>query len=1300
MKKRIISLLLALVMVFGVLPVTALANGNDVVEQPAIVETKEEEGKEEPNAEEKEEEITPPNSQNEENIASDEEEEDTENEEEINEAAMFAAPEQVVAYSADEDRDGKYLIFSRAKGTYVMAAKTNAQLEDTLKSSADPSLYKFRLEKLSKTIPIDNVAYHVYHVSITINNTKYYLTTNGSSGTIGIKSNSNQAAEFLIRRADVYAAQGGGKLEETRLCLFHVAYNDSNTAYGEAVEYETTHQSEHPGQGSYTLKLCSQNTADYGKKEGWDVCVDAYDLETENAIVTPKTAKVTVTKVFSNMDAEDIPTNFEVKLVSTSKTYNLTREGTSGYTYSATVEEGSYKVEEDKFTNDKYYHLSTKLEEEVSSSKTEIQPNQGEFHIEVKENEDRTFTLTNTYTKKAEPKATSATKEVVLESGKSSLPQDITTNGITFPKNTTDKLLVTTDSVTLLYKITVTGDKGAKFTVSDPDTTLVYPTGEGAAVTTKSSGVYEGTLPTESATDKASLEFYVTKTFDTTDNSGELKNEIELDDKKQDNPPTVPYEKNALVTITKEFTGNLPTEQQPTIKIKLKYTDSNNTVQYIELTKGQDLTYTGRVPAGTYTVVETNSNDEAPDVQHYNRTTTLATPNEGTDFDITVANGQTYTYTLTNNYTKTSATDLKFSLNGYIVKTLDADAPLPDAKTFSVKAKIKGTENNEKTGTTAYKTSFSNEPFVFADADKFSINSETIFEIKEVQGTAVDGLTYNDKTYELKVTVKVDDDTNAYVVNKVYWHEAGAADWTELGTNDKLVINNEYEPPITTGTVTITKVVEGGFTLPSNFGIKLVPTEEGKDEVILNLKNGTSDKYEATDIPAGEYTVVEENYTDTTGKYKFVSKKLGDSTTNFKINVVAKSEQNLTLTNTYKENEKTSAKVNFSDLIRKELTIKGDYSFTGATFYAKLHYVTAKPYSLISSTDTTYDLKAVFDKYDKSGATTDFVKTTGGDLEIEFPAAGSYRFWLYEVNEGKSGVTYDKSIYRLIVTIKAEGDKLVLDEIEYSKWNNGNPAGEADKNGYVTKRDPITFYNTANTGKKGDHIKIDSPNKLNTDDHYAYIIGYPDGTVQPGGEITRAEVATIFFRLLKDDVRDKYFTKTNDFSDVNRNDWFNNPVSTMAELGIVKGYPDGTFRPNEPITRAEFAAIAARFDESSRYGETRFTDVAGHWAIREIAKAYNNGWIKGYPDNTFRPNRNITRAEAMTLINRVLNRAPETEKDLLNNMNKWSDNMDVDAWYYLAVQEATNSHDYRRKTSSYEHWIRMLEDPNWAKYER
>ena len=1309
MKKRIISLLLALVMLFGVLPVTALADGGeDVAEQPATVETKDEEVKEEPKEEEKEVgESTPPNSQNKVIESSDEEEEDTEDEDETNEVSMLAAPEQVVTYSTDEDRDGKYLIFSRAQGTYVMAAKTNAQLEDTLKSSADPSLYKFTLEKLNKTIPIDNVSYHVYHVSITINNTKYYLTTNGNSGTIGIKNNSNQAAEFLICRADVYAAQGGGKLDETRLCLFHVAYNDSNTAYGEAVEYETTHQSEHPGQGSYTLKLCSQNTANYGQNEGWDVCVDAYNLETENAIVTPKTAKVTVTKVFSNMDAADIPTNFEVKLVSTSKTYKLTREGTSGYTYSATVEEGSYRVEEDKFTNDNYHHLSTKLEEEVSGSKTEIQPNQGEFNIEVNENENRTFTLTNTYTKKADPKATSASKEVVCDSLPRgvTLPEGVT---VTYPKtenNTIQPILIEEDttSVTLLYKITVTGQVGADFTVTDTGSAWAFGT-----VNHETEGTYTGTL-----TD-TTLVFYVTKTFQSSDfsqDTGYLTNNVSLTGGDGDEEK-VPYEKKALVTITKDFTGDLTPQQQPTVTIKLIGSDSN---EYTLTKSTSTLVYSGRVPAGTYTVSE----GDTANVEHYDLTATLKNSqnDEIANKQITVANGETYIYTLKNHYTKQNVRPYEFDLSNLIVKTLTG-GELPENTTFRVNVtkKVDGGEDVTKNGETTSKKQFTNDAFSFGNDNIFKLSETTEFEVTEVKPTpSIDGLTYDSNIYILKVELEKNDAENKMTLKSLTYtikDKAEDNDPVTVSTSAPLVISNKYKAPITTGSVMITKVVEGGFTLPSNFGIKLVPTEEGKDEVTLNLKSGTTDKYEATDVPAGEYTVVEFNHTDS--KYTLVSRL--DGTDNFKITVAAKSEQSHTLTNTYKKIEKTPASFDFSDLIQKELTIKGDYKFEGETFYARLRMTAYRDNSIaklssalvpVDGASEAYTLTATFGENARwSGSTEDFEGET-----LYFPKAGTYRFRLHEKNEDKSGVTYDESVYVIYVVVKeATGNKLVIDTISCLKYANEDKLKNNEpesstytvlyKEGELTGK-TITFYNTVNTGyKSNDHIKIDSPNKLNTDDHYAYIIGYPDGTVQPNGEITRAEVATIFFRLLKDDVREKYFTKTNDFSDVSRDDWFNNPVSTMAELGIVKGYPDGTFRPNEPITRAEFAAIAARFDESTRYGETRFTDVAGHWAIREIAKAYNNGWIKGYPDNTFRPNRNITRAEAMTLINRVLNRAPETEKDLLSNMNKWSDNMDVDAWYYLAVQEATNSHDYRRKSSSYEHWIRMLEDPNWAKYER
>ena len=232
-------------------------------------------------------------------------------------------------------------------------------------------------------------------------------------------------------------------------------------------------------------------------------------------------------------------------------------------------------------------------------------------------------------------------------------------------------------------------------------------------------------------------------------------------------------------------------------------------------------------------------------------------------------------------------------------------------------------------------------------------------------------------------------------------------------------------------------------------------------------------------------------------------------------------------------------------------------------------------------------------------------------------------------------------------------------------------------------------------------IEDDDALGLNTTDHFAYIVGYGNGEVRPQNNITRAEVATIFFRLLTDDVRDKNLTKTNRYSDVTRADWYNTAVSTLSSMGIITGYPDGTFRPNAAITRAEFAAIAARFDSNGDKTTAKFSDIATHWAKDEISIAYNNGWINGYPNGTFGPQRDITRAETMTLVNRVLNRQPETEDDLLPNMTVWTDNANPNAWYYLAVQEATNSHYYKFKTNSkYEKWTELRETRDWTLLEK
>lgn len=221
---------------------------------------------------------------------------------------------------------------------------------------------------------------------------------------------------------------------------------------------------------------------------------------------------------------------------------------------------------------------------------------------------------------------------------------------------------------------------------------------------------------------------------------------------------------------------------------------------------------------------------------------------------------------------------------------------------------------------------------------------------------------------------------------------------------------------------------------------------------------------------------------------------------------------------------------------------------------------------------------------------------------------------------------------------------------------------------------------------------------LFTDNHYAYIVGGPDGTVRPNDSMTRAGVATIFFRLLKDSVRDANLLTSNTYTDVPGGHWANTAISTMTGLDIVRGYDAAAFGPGDPITRAQFAAICARFDTGKSNGSRTFSDIKGHWAKAYIERAAELGWISGFQDGTFRPDAYITRAQAVTMINRMLNRVPEDPSDLLPGMNVWPDCGPGD-WFYLAIQEATNSHDFKRKAGSYETWTRLTKDPDWTRYE-
>ena len=262
---------------------------------------------------------------------------------------------------------------------------------------------------------------------------------------------------------------------------------------------------------------------------------------------------------------------------------------------------------------------------------------------------------------------------------------------------------------------------------------------------------------------------------------------------------------------------------------------------------------------------------------------------------------------------------------------------------------------------------------------------------------------------------------------------------------------------------------------------------------------------------------------------------------------------------------------------------------------------------------------------------------------------------------------------------------------------------------------PTVSY-TVSGGNSGGNNGGSSKPSLNTKDHYGYIIGYPvdyytgeattDQTkkpVRPEGKITRAEVATIYFRMLTDESRTKFWSQSNSYSDVKAGDWFNNAVSTLSNAGIIAGYEDGSFRPNGYITRAEFATIAARFFDVTYNGKDLFPDISGHWAKEYINQAANKGFVNGYEDGTFKPDRNITRAEAVTLVNRTLDRHPD-KNHFTKDMLVWPDNMDQTKWYYADMQEATNSHTYQMKENSdktkYENWTKTLPIRNWEALEK
>ena len=598
-----------------------------------------------------------------------------------------------------------------------------------------------------------------------------------------------------------------------------------------------------------------------------------------------------------------------------------------------------------------------------------------------------------------------------------------------------------------------------------------------------------------------------------------------------------------------------------------------------------------------------------------------------------------------------------------------------------------------------------------ANSNQFELTFNTAgtytYTIEEVKTPAVSGMTYAETVYTVTFNVArgTGSDRNKLVATPTYTvvEKPGAASNSYLYTDTTgLLFTNTYNPGSSEeqdkGSLSIKKTLENPKNattgLPENYEIKITlshydgissSSQIGSSEpqsVTLTFTGGEATYYiqagetlTLSDLPVGtQWTVTETAQLDS--KYWRTAYKVnGQDATTVSDEISAANETDaVIITNTYDPNGGEIVPGGTGALsISKEIG-EGIDSDTTFDFLIEVNGASG-------SYDATQNGTASSVTFTDGKAT---VQLKGGEtLVIANLPAGA----LYTIQETTTGYTVAKT-----------GDTGTL---------SGGQTAEARFTNTKSGSGENPRPNPEPAPEPGDGGNGGTP-ALNRRDHYAYIIGYPDGDVHPQGNITRAEVATIFFRLLRDPVRTQYWSQTNGYSDVPGNKWYNNAISTLSNMGIICGYPDGTFRPDAQITRAELTKIAASFFSDPRVAATydgRFSDVHGaEWYISYLMTALEEGLIEGYPDGSFRPNRPITRAETCTIVNRTLGRKPEKdhllpESDMIN----WPDNVNRNIWYYAQMQEATNSHDYRW-TSVYsevcEQWTAKLIERDWAALER
>ena len=700
--------------------------------------------------------------------------------------------------------------------------------------------------------------------------------------------------------------------------------------------------------------------------------------------------------------------------------------------------------------------------------------------------------------------------------------------------------------------------------------------------------------------------------------------------------------------------------------------------------------------------------------------------------------------TFTAKWERNPATPAQLDLTGYIVKQIDdmGDAFENDTTfTVNVVPKTGGAGIN---GTATLKAGSADFHFT----DKLVISEDTTFYVRE-DNDNIAGVEYDDTTYLLKVTTGLDTETNAVTVASIFYSDDNGTTWHEIDgkdDGDKLVITNKYTKParynvvydwgtsapsdqtLPTNTNFYASEAEARAAMDTTFNRGYTSTaKNGEQEGTWTFSGWDNGELSGITITfTGSWTFtpeeIEPTCVDVTINYyqdDLTGDPIGTGTTNAEVG--SKITLNDTQLNAYKpdgynngvqqepkpypvqeENNvinvlytkapvPETVTIDLSDYFQKDLTVTGDYPYSGGSYTIALK----ENVVAVNSTDAEQSEPAA-DAYDATATATYAageygVKSFAGELTLK---VGSHDYRVWELNPNNE-TGYDSSVYWINFYVsRLDNGSLTVTAYKPADGNEWMPMGDDDH---------IVFRNSVFTGYR--YIPTDpTPSKpaLNTDDHYAYVVGYPDGTVRPNGSITRAEAATIFFRLLTDATRSQYWTTTNAYSDVAAGSWYNNAISTMSSAGIVNGYPDGTFRPDAPITRAEMAKMISLFAKLDKT-EDRFTDIAGHWAEAYIKLAAGNGWIEGYPDGSFKPQQSITRAETMTMINRVLERVPSTISHLLpySVMQTYPDCVASD-WFYIAVQEATNSHTYERAATEKngdEQWIALRDNRDWTQLE-